>query len=111
MHLAVGEVYEESGRSHPPSACNGESLHDCFRDDAREMSELDMFLYFLAHFSPLILNLLCYANLTQYLFFFSSLSIHLSTALLAHLFSYKDRSAITEGTFLFVLAAHWMPRT
>ncbi|KAJ7829002.1 glycosyl transferase family group 2-domain-containing protein [Mycena olivaceomarginata] len=55
MHLAVEELYEESGRRHRPWACNGKSLRvgeiiliidsdtivpeDCFRDAAREMYE------------------------------------------------------------------------
>ncbi|KAJ7470983.1 glycosyl transferase family group 2-domain-containing protein [Mycena latifolia] len=55
MHLAVEEMYEESGRRHRPWACNGKSLRvgeiiliidsdtivpeDCFRDAAREMYE------------------------------------------------------------------------
>ncbi|KAJ7850350.1 glycosyl transferase family group 2-domain-containing protein [Mycena leptocephala] len=55
MHLAVEEVYEESGKKHRPWACNGKSLRvgeiiliidsdtivpeDCFRDAAREMYE------------------------------------------------------------------------
>ncbi|KAJ7692095.1 glycosyl transferase family group 2-domain-containing protein [Mycena rosella] len=55
MHLAVEEIYEESGRRHRPWACNGKSLRvgeiiliidsdtivpeDCFRDAAREMYE------------------------------------------------------------------------
>ena len=55
MHLAVEEMYEESGRKHRPWACHGKSLRvgeiiliidsdtivpeDCFRDTAREMYE------------------------------------------------------------------------
>ncbi|KAJ6477602.1 glycosyl transferase family group 2-domain-containing protein [Mycena sanguinolenta] len=55
MHMAVEEMYEESGRRHRPWACNGKSLRvgeiiliidsdtivpeDCFRDAAREMYE------------------------------------------------------------------------
>ncbi|KAJ7183586.1 glycosyl transferase family group 2-domain-containing protein [Mycena filopes] len=55
MHLAVEEIYEESGRRYRPWACNGKSLRvgeiiliidsdtivpeDCFRDAAREMYE------------------------------------------------------------------------
>ncbi|KAF7327342.1 hypothetical protein MKEN_00311800 [Mycena kentingensis (nom. inval.)] len=55
MHLAVEEIYEESGRRHRPWASNGKSLRvgeiiliidadtivptDCFRDAAREMYE------------------------------------------------------------------------
>ncbi|KAJ7503345.1 glycosyl transferase family group 2-domain-containing protein [Mycena galericulata] len=55
MHLAVEEIFEESGRRHRPWACNGKSLRvgeiiliidsdtivpeDCFRDAAREMYE------------------------------------------------------------------------
>ncbi|KAJ7723831.1 glycosyl transferase family group 2-domain-containing protein [Mycena maculata] len=55
MHMAVEEVFEESGRRHRPWACNGKSMRvgeiiliidsdtivpeDCFRDAAREMYE------------------------------------------------------------------------
>ncbi|KAJ7651191.1 glycosyl transferase family group 2-domain-containing protein [Roridomyces roridus] len=55
MHLAVEEMYEESGRKYRPWACNGKGLRvgeiiliidsdtivpeDCFRDAAREMYE------------------------------------------------------------------------
>ncbi|KAJ7732133.1 glycosyl transferase family group 2-domain-containing protein [Mycena metata] len=55
MHLAVEEIYEDSGRKYRPWACNGKSLRvgeiiliidsdtivpeDCFRDAAREMYE------------------------------------------------------------------------